>query len=483
MSVNAPPLAAMPALLGLHRSGPSRPGRVRPAVTRIASCILGLAAANASSAAGAQRTLEYRFAPGAYREYGRTVTRVPVGGGAPLVTRETIRVWALARVGDETLILVAVARGADDPAGPASGLVLHIDSSGRRRIAPETLVLWPNLAPAFDALPELPLRVEPERRWDGPPDPLGLRWRCVAYGADPAQGGATRVEFLVEDTTCGAPLLPETRTGRYWFDPARGGLLVLDAEADDGRGTRTRVRVELVRVARETANWAARRAEEAARFLRTLRSEARLRDTLVQTPAASERTLTELERLWSAFVSDVEEGRSPFVDVAENRRRELRAGAARWRSRAALAERWLGKRAPAWSLQDAAGRTVTSETLRTGVVLEYFWSAGTRLGWLGLDDLRRALPNLREPPVPVLCYEMDLDAGRAAAAVAACGHGLTHLLGAPLQFVDPVPDEPVLRLLDRDGRVTAVWVGWPLDFASACEAARAAAGAPTAAQR
>ncbi len=428
-----------------------------------------------ASAAAAQRPLEYRLEPGAYREFGRTLTRATDGGTAPRVTRETVRVWALARTGDETLLLVAVGRAADDPAGPASGLVLHIDASGRRRIAAEALVLWPNLAPAFDALPVVPLRVEPERRWDSPPDPLGLRWRCVGHGPDPAQGGATRVDFSIEDTTCGAALLPESRSGRYWFDAARGGLLVLDAEADDGRGTRTRVHVQLVRIATESATWAERRAEEAARFLRTLRSEARLRDALVRTPATRDRTLAELDRLWSTFVSDVEQGRSPFVEIAENRRRELRADAARWRSRAALAERWLGQPAPAWSLQDAAGRTVTSEALRAGVVLEYFWTAGTRVGWLGLDDLRRAAPDLREPPVRVLCYQMDADAARAPAAVAACGQGLTHLLGAPLRLADPLPDEPVLRLLDRDGRVAALWVGWPVDVASACEAARALA--------
>jgi len=446
-----------------------------PRVALLSAALTALAAA-----AAAQRPLEYRLEPGAYREYGRTVTRVRTGGTAPLVTRETVRVWAVARTGDEVLLLVAVGRAADDPAGPASGLVLHVDASGRRRIAAEALVLWPNLAPAFDALPVVPLRVEPERRWDSPPDPLGLRWRCIGHGPDPAQDGATRVEFSVEDTTCGAELLPESRSGRFWFDAARGGLLVLDAEADDGRGPRTRVHVQLVRVASESAAWAERRAEEATRFLRTLRSEARLRDALVREPATRDRTLAELDRLWSTFVSDVEQGRSPFVEIAENRRRELRADAERWRSRAALAERWLGRPAPPWSLQDAAGQTVTSEALRTGIVLEYFWTARTRFGWLALDDLRRAGPELREPPVRVLCYQMDGDASRAPAAVAACGRGLTHVLGAPLQFVDPLPDEPVLRLLDRDGRVAALWVGWPLDVAGACEAARTAARAPTA---
>ncbi len=437
---------------------------VRPAGAAVALVVL---VAFGGRTARAAPPLQYRLEVGdclVYEREAHVTAREGVRTGS---RADRIAVWVLEQSGSEWLVLITSDPTVDGRPEPGLGAVLHVDAAGRRRVTDTVERDLLPLAPAFDVLPMLPLLNQGADGWVGGADACGRRDRCVAR--EPARGGVRPVEFASEDPPAVAEVLGIRRTGTFWFDPAAGVITSFESdEFESAAQKRTRVRGSLRQRAVKPATWAARRAAEAARYVRALRHEERLLHELLGQPDAATQTLDQLDRLWAGFQGDVEgRAESPFVALAEQRRQWLLLDRERLLTWALLAERWLGRPARSWTLQDATGSTVTSEAARRGVVVEGFWSARTRCGFRFVELLRSwpQVPGGRT--VSVLCYNTDHEwdfARRAATAVRApC------LLAGNLAAAEALPETPVLRVLDASGVVRGIWIGLQPAYPEAVE--------------
>jgi len=420
--------------------------------------------------AAGQHSLQYRLQAGDHASYQVLTTVTTADGSQTLASSaEDVQVWCLGRQGDQLLILLDATPSADGPLQLLYAAVFSIDESGRARLSDEILSRLAPLEGAIDLLPMLPLPVQGQMAWTTPTDPYGRQWRCTSRGADRRQSGHLRVDFQVDDLTGVAEVLGRSRRGRYWFDPILGCLSRLEVEEqDDRRHTRSRTVAGRRELLRHGPAWAARRGDEAQRFLQVLRHEDRLLAEITARPDQFRWLLDQLDRLWLAFQSDLEpQAGSPFMRVAQARRAELSADASRLKARAELARRWLNQPARPWTLQDALGRTVTSESIRRGVVIECFWSSDSVWALRVLWSLSRWQDQPGSPAVPLVCYNLDPDPAAARRAIEICRGRLTQILGGPLRTVEPLPELPVVRVLDRDGWVRGIWVGWDPAYAAA----------------
>lgn len=427
------------------------------------------------AAARAEHRLKYRWEPGDYLVYERRVWVVPLASeDVRRQSVEQVLLWCFENKGGEALVLVDMLRANEGQPESVGSAILHLHESGRRRMAPEVAARLDAVEPALDVLPVLPLPVQGETSWVSPPDAYQQRWRCWGRGPDAAQQGQWRVDFEVEDLSGVAEFLHRTRAGRFWFDTAAGRVMRFEAEErDEGRRERTRVAAVLRQAGRQSAEWAARRADETERYLRTLRHEDRLLAELFARPDDLARIQAQLDRLWSTLKSDVDQrAGSPFARIADGRRQQLRGAADRLAARAALGRRWLNHPARAWSLQDPAGQTLTSEAARPGVVIECFWSSDTIWGLRALESLRHVAGDPGRSPPPVLCYNLDFDVQQARRAIGRCGRGLRHVLAGPLQDVEGLTELPVVRVVDARGVVRGMWVGWDPSYGTAQQLAR-----------
>ncbi len=428
----------------------------------------------ASGAAPADNALIYRLEPGDRLVYQRREIVTPLDGSGPArQTTGQVQIWCFQQDAQTALVLLDLMPAPDEPGVPSSAVVVYVGKTGRRQLPAEIPTRLAPLDPALDLLPLLPLTARSAARWTTPPDPFGRRWSCVARGADAAHHGHQRIDFVVEEPPGFQELLERSRRGVFWFDAAAGCVTRLETEAVDRRqNTRTQVVAVFDQKLHHPPRWAARRVDETVRFLRALRCEDRLLHEIITRPAEVPRTRKKLDQLWAAFKSDVD-GRagSPFARLAEDRRISLRGMADSFPARAALGGRWLNEPARPWSLQDLDGHTLTSETARREVLIECFWSAETIWGLRVLDSMRRLQAERTIPPVRVLCYNMDEDWPRARQAIQRCGRRLTHVFGEPLRDVERLPELPVVRVVDADGVVRGLWIGWDPDFAAARELA------------
>ncbi len=444
---------------------------------------LALAMLLCATPAWAEHPLHYRLAVGDRLIYERRVVASDAASDVEhgLSVREVehrlsvcdqLQVTAFQRTGEETLVLLELQRAVDGLSEPAVGLPLYLDDSGRRRSPEEVPARLADLDAALELLPPLPLAVDTAAFWITPTDHYGRRWRCTNRGPDAQQQGHTRIEFVVEDMLGAAEVLGRECSGRFWFDTSAGLVTRLESqETCRYEGRARRVSAVLKQKLTHPPLWAARRAEEVQRFLRALRHEDRLLHELLTRPDDVEQTLTQLDRVWSAFRSDVDaRAGSPLATLADARRQRWHARADALRGRAALGHRWRGQPARTWTLQHAAGQTVTSETARQGVVIECFWSAVSPWGFPVLDAMRQLQARAGDR-VRVLCYNVDDDPALAAAAIARGGAGLTHLLAAPLQQTEGLPELPVVRVVDAREIVREVWIGWQADYAPVLAAA------------
>lgn len=456
----------------------------RPArgALRLVPQSLGFCAALAVLApARADRPLAYRLEVGDRLVYRRHATITPLDADEPRVqTIDQIQVWCLQRQADEALLLLDLTRSVGGQTEPTRAVVIYLDARGRRRFPEEIPTRLGPLDPVLDLLPTLPLGAQTAAAWVTLPDLYHRSWRCIGRGPDTECQGHRRIDFKVEDHLAIANLLGQTRAGSFWFDPVAGVVTRFESEERNrSQNTRTTVVAVLRQRLNHSPQWCARRTDEAGRFLRTLQHEGRLMQETVTRPADLARTLRALDLLWSAFKSDVDRrAASPFLALAEARRRQLRAAAYTFRLRAELGRRWLNRPARTWSLQDPTGRTITSEAARTGVVVECFWSAETTWGLRVLEPMRRLQTELTSRRVTVLCYNMDQEVERARQAIARCGRGLRHVLGGPLREVEALPALPIVRVLDQAGIVRGVWIGWQPAYTAARELALELAGPP-----
>jgi hypothetical protein len=437
-------------------------------------------------AALAEHPLHYRFSPGDHLVYEHRETTTALDENEPRRSLvQQVQVWCLRQDGGELLMLVDARAAGDDASRPLVGLPFYMNEAGRPRWPEEVPSRVGDLEAALVVLPRLPLAVESDAFWIAGPDLWGQQWRCWNRGPRPEPATPAGepglpprprllIEFTAENIFGSADVVELERTGRFWFDPSLGCMTRIELEETNRlRATRTRAVASLRQKSTNPPAWAARRAEETQRYLRALRHEDRLLHDLAVRGEELPQTMEQFDRLWAAFKSDVD-GRagSPLAGLADARRQSLRAGAEVLRTRAALGRRWMNQPARPWSLQDPNGRTLTSEALRQGVVIECFWSAESTWGLRALESFRQT--QARVPAgVRVVCYNMDSDPVLAARAIQHCGAGLTHVLAGPLQDSEGLTEFPVVRVLDGRGIVRDLSIGWQPEYTAARETAEA----------
>jgi hypothetical protein len=438
-------------------------------MSKRALTLILLGAVPAFAAAQTPRALAYRLDVGDRLVFERhSVTTSPDGAQTLTRTDEAVQLWALARDGDDLLVLLQLDRKTNGRAEPARAALFSVDPGGRRRLPPETLTHLDGLDAALDCLPVLPLGAQSDAAWTTAPDPYERVWRCVNRGSDSARAGHLRVDFVVEDRTGAAAAAGHTQTGTFWFDPAAGVLSRFEQKETSPADASS---TESVGAFRErlnhSAEWCARRAEEGTRWLRALGHEDRLLQELLTPGAEPPKIFAQLERVWSGFKSDCDaRAVSPFLALADARRQELKARQPALEARATLARRWLNQAAVTWTLQDATGATVICEQARQGVAIECFWSGASPLSNHALEQLRVLAPRLPSARVRIIAYNVDRHLEQALAIIRACGGGLTQILGGPLLEADPLPELPVVRVLDRRGLVRGLWIGYLPDYSA-----------------
>lgn len=448
---------------------------------RIGCAFLGLLACGATRAE--DRPLTYRLAVGDRLVYEQRLFVAPLGSEDYRPTAvEQVQVWCLRGRDARWMILADWLRAVDGQEEPTDATIFQMRDHGRRETPAELIASVSPDDPTSNVLPILPLPVQTGDHWVTAPDAGGRRWRCTNHGADGEHQGHLRIDFVMEDPSRVSEALGQQRTGRYWFDPAQGLVTRFESQAlDTPAQQQTKVVAVLRQKRRHSTHWAERRAEEVEHYLKTLRHEERLLADALADPAKLADALQQVEQLWNGFQSDLNAlAKSPLARVARGHLARRLAEREQLQKRAALGRRWLGKPARPWSLQTLGGETLTSEAWRTGVVIECFWSASSAPGLRGLAAFRVLQDQQGRFEVPVLCLNMDYNVQQAKWAAQACGQGLRHVLAGPLQDAEQVPEFPVVRVLDENGAVRGLWIGWRPEYTEAHELAQrlAAAAAP-----
>jgi hypothetical protein len=178
---------------------------------------------------------------------------------------------------------------------------------------------------------------------------------------------------------------------------------------------------------------------------------------------------------------------SPIRAIALANERRLTGSTPILRAAAQRSARWMDKPSYDWSLQAPGGETLRSADMRDRPLVECYWSAESPWGLRALEMMRRFNGRVGagaegggsgagdggesrdggpadKGRVRVVCINMDRDVALARRAIAACGGGLTHVLGESLSANEPEMDYPTVRLVDREGRVRHVIVGWRPDL-------------------
>lgn len=444
----------------------------------------------AAAPATAQRTLEYRLRVGDRLVLACQTTQEALDGrAAPQSHSQEVQFWVLAQQDNELLILVqSRPAGSIEPAD-LNGGVLYIGAAGQRRFPEPMITRYDALEPALALLPVLPFGAQLENEWRTPPDPYGRRWHCVQRGG--AQGGLIALDFTLEDDLGVTAALGQSCRGRFWFDPAAGLVTRFEATAEDrARGMRTQLVGTLQERIEQSPGWCMARAGEAQRYLRALALEDQLLHDVATHPDDLPRLRAELDRVWLAFASDVDQrALSPFAPLADAHRTRLRAAGPALAARSTLARRWIDRRARPWTLLNERGETVICEHARPGVTIELYWAGESVASLRALESIRRLQAALTHPEIRVLCFNLDAAPETARALIAQCGgpgqatgrqppQPLTHLLGGPLREVETFPELPVVRVLDRAGIVRDLWLGWHPDYAPARELAERLAREP-----
>lgn len=398
----------------------------------------------------------------------------------PATRRGWLTVTCLESKPDGARVLIDAA-----DADAAVAVLVSAQTTGRVTLEPEMLPLFPEVADLLTIIPEFGQTVRTEAAWTTAPDPLGRVWRFT-----PVDVPAASAAMLVFDGERRDPTGVEEVAGaaarlRCWFDTAAGAVLRLELVTEDPTADRRSVwRIQLARTAPLADADVLRLESELTRWQQTLVATRTLADALLAAappdlddpsrPAHSDvdarvrEQVDRLRRTWEALRHDCRRG-TPVWRLAESALRHLPAQVTRLRGRAGLSAAWLDRLAPAWSLQDAAGQTVRSETVRDRPTLELLWDTGSResLRMLAaVGDLASTTPADR---LHVIGLNVDADLARGRAAAERVAPKLRNVFAGPALAAD-VPELPVARLVGPDGRIQAVWAGWTPNLAQAVAA-------------
>ena len=408
----------------------------------------------AAWAAAAPPRFELR--PGQVLVYRVRLQAGPGGAAGHVLEEQILRVSCLRQDGDRWLLLIDVGPIGRDVPGLASGVLMWIDRRGRRAVQPETLgALWRHRE-LLELWPLLPEAIDPERRWSSPPDELGRIWTFERAGAD-------RIAFEVRDPEPLGRLLGRLHRGTLWFDIEHARVRRVHALVRAGAAAPLHQRTtRLAWTQQQDEAWVRARLGELNAWLRALRVEQRLVRGWATRPAAIETDIPRIERLWRDLLASLPDRASPLRDLARSRLERLAGDAQRWRRWAAFDAQVFGRAAPAWSLPDARGRLVRSESDPPRVAVECLWSLRSEpslRALAALGPLAREHPGVRFVAISV---------GAEPDALTSAGpllDGVTAVAGGAAMRPQAGPELPLIRVLDRLRRVRAILHGWRPDSA------------------
>ena len=416
-----------------------------------------------SITAVAAERLEYRFEVGDRIIYER---RAIVSSLTTSQRRQTIvdqiQLWCFERNDNQALLLIDLIRLVDGHREPMCGIVLYIDQRGRRQMPLVTQARAIEFDAAFELLPVQCFGLQSSAYWKTAPDLFGRQQRCTYVGHDEERAGNVRIDSISEYLPGLGDVLGHSHSGRYWFDSATGLATRVEYHwqnaSADIRGEAVTI---LRRRERKNTPWANRRAVEAQRYLQTQCHEDRLLAEIVQQPGKTAEKIERLHRLWAGRSADFDrKAGSPFAILCRAQQTRISHLAGDLYANAGYAQRWLGKAAVPWSLQNAAGQTLTSEQLRKGVTVECLWDSAAPHALATLELLRGVEQELSSHSVPVICLNLDNDIPLARRLIEHIPPGLTHVLAGPLRAVEPPPRLPIVRILDHEGIIRGMWIGW-----------------------
>ncbi len=453
---------------------PNVPYHHPPTATRRQAILLpALLALLLMPAARAQDTdhgFAYNWQPGTAWVFERRDTTTTLDTHRIIARHDyEVRIWCLAADSEQALVLLELRTTDTGTPDQTRGVLLQVTPAGRPNAPAGVARRVPALAPALELLPALPLPVQHTRYWRAPPNDTGLSWECRGQGPDPTRADAIRVAFELNQPPALKQLNPIEHAGSFWFDHTLKHITGLQSTRSDPRAnTRTDTVARWVNTLEHGPAWAMRRAAEAEIYLRSIRHENYLLAQVLNQPDQFERTTHAIDQLWAGFASDVDSrAMSPFERIAAGQRQLLRESRSKLQTRAALGQRWLNQPARLWTLTDPAGNQLISEHVRVGVTVEFFWAADQPDSVRALDAFRQLHAHLHRGPITFIAYNLDINPARAQQALALCHDRFTHIVAGPLQLAAPLPELPIVRVVDAAGIVRGLWLGWQPNYQSA----------------
>jgi hypothetical protein len=419
-----------------------------------AAALLVLAGAARSAATPPQ----YRFDPGDYVIYEQRSSDAG-SQDAAAGRRAHVHVWCLSETADGMLLLIArTVVPAPGQLRATHGLLVSIDARGQRELSPTMRRRWPAIGSLLDVIPLLPTPLQRTDHWRTPPDPFGLIRACRAREGKPASG-MLRIDFDEYWPDFASAAVGQRRRGRFAFATAEGLVRRVAVVKSHPPAEQT---VTILRERqRRTPGWVAARQVEAQRWQRALAYEDELAAALRQDPARTEALIDRLQRYWRARLDEFAgEAGSPFALLCRARVRTLSETAKRWKAEAAYLQRWRGRSAIGWSLQDPSGQTVSSESVRRTPSVEFLWSQRDTQSLATVHALAALEPELAQRGLRLTGLNVDANAGAAARILGELDLPGTQLLAESLLRVEVPPRLPVVRVIGEDGTIRMIQVGW-----------------------
>lgn len=414
---------------------------------------------------GAQAPARYAFETGDWLVYERREVVTRASGGeriGPSIT-DQIQIWVLNRTADSCLILLDQIRLLENDARPARGIVATVDSRGVLSVAPEHQAHTVELPEAFELFPILRPATEASSAWVAEADIFGEQISYREQGLDPAEPDL----MCVGCSRTGPPgLATDSLSGLIWLDTRQGRLARRETTitSSDGEQRRT-ISLRLHHAVRNEARWTQQRLAECTRYALALQQQDSQLAEVSSGRVNWDTVRPRLARLWDGCIADIpRDAKSPFRVLAGASREWLDRDAAKWSARGEYARQFVNRKLAPWTLLDSTGQPVRSDEVADRWRIEFLWrdrDALSRSALLGLSALPAAAASRwADPPFRIVSLNVDPTFMPERAFVRAFPTISHHLLAEPLARVDALPELPLIRLIDRDGMVKAVWFGW-----------------------